>query len=98
MAAGEARVSERREVDHGYAEPALRGAFDEPAIRRDEGGVFVLGKREIDTVVHRVVPQAVPLGCREGLERPAVANLGNVHVVAKGQLRILVSAVQRGGD
>ena len=34
----------------------------------------------------RGIPQEIALGRREGLERPSVANLDNVHVVPKARL------------
>mgnify|MGYP001574389039 FL=1 len=37
---------------------------------------------EVTTTV-RGIPQEVPLGRREGLARPSVANVDNIHVVAK---------------
>lgn len=40
---------------------------------------------EITTTV-RGIPQEVPLGRREGLERTSVANLDNVHVVPRARL------------
>jgi len=40
---------------------------------------------EITTTV-RGIPQEVPLGRREGLERASVANLDNVHVVPRARL------------
>ena len=40
---------------------------------------------EVTTRV-RGIPQEVALGRDEGLERPSVANLDNLHVVPKGQL------------
>ena len=36
------------------------------------------------TATVRGIPKEVALGRREGLPRPSVANLDNVHVVAKG--------------
>ena len=47
---------------------------------------------EVTTTV-RGIPQEVPLGRREGLDRPSVANLDNVHVVAKARLGDLVGAI-----
>ena len=40
---------------------------------------------EVTTRV-RGIPQEVALGRDEGLDRPSVANLDNLHVVPKGQL------------
>ena len=40
---------------------------------------------EITSTV-RGIPQEVPLGEREGLSRPSVANLDNVHVIPKALL------------
>lgn len=40
---------------------------------------------EVTTTV-RGIPQEVPLGRREGLERTSVANLDNVHVVPQARL------------
>lgn len=40
---------------------------------------------EITTTI-RNIPQEVELGWREGLPRPSVANLDNLHVVAKARL------------
>lgn len=40
---------------------------------------------EVTTTI-RGIPQEVPLGRREGLGRPSVANLDNVHVVARSRL------------
>jgi mRNA-degrading endonuclease toxin of MazEF toxin-antitoxin module len=44
---------------------------------------------EITTVV-RGIPQEVLLGRREGLSRASVANLDNVHVVAKRRLTVRI--------
>ena len=40
---------------------------------------------EITTTI-RGIPQEVGVGKREGLERPSVVNLDNVHVLAKSRL------------
>ena len=40
---------------------------------------------EVTTTI-RQIPQEVPLGRREGLTRPSVANLDNLHVVARAWL------------
>jgi len=40
---------------------------------------------EITTTI-RMIPQEVGLGKREGLTRPSVVNLDNLHVVAKARL------------
>ena len=47
---------------------------------------------EITTTI-RGIPQEVPLGRREGLERPSVANLDNVHAVVKGRLGDLIGVL-----
>ena len=47
---------------------------------------------EVTTTV-RGIPQEVPLGRREGLGRPSVANLDNVHVVAKPRLGDLIGTL-----
>jgi mRNA interferase MazF len=47
---------------------------------------------EVTTTI-RGIPQEVPLGRREGLERPSVANLDNVHVVARSRLSELIGAL-----
>jgi mRNA interferase MazF len=44
---------------------------------------------EITTTV-RGIPQEVPLGRREGLDRPSVANLDNVHVVPAARVGDLI--------
>jgi mRNA interferase MazF len=44
---------------------------------------------EITTTV-RGIPQEVPLGRREGLDRPSVANLDNVHVIPTARVGDLV--------
>jgi mRNA interferase MazF len=41
---------------------------------------------EVTTTV-RGIPQEVPLGAREGLPRPCVANLDSIHVVHKPRLK-----------
>jgi mRNA interferase MazF len=50
---------------------------------------------EITTTI-RNIPQEVSLGRREGLSRPSVANLDNVHVVAKTRLRERISVLDPG--
>lgn len=50
---------------------------------------------EVTTTV-RGIPQEVPLGRREGLTRSSVANLDNVHVVAKARIGDLIGTL--GGD
>jgi mRNA interferase MazF len=45
------------------------------------------------TTTTRAIPQEVALGRREGLQRPSVANLDNVHVVAKARLGDLVGTL-----
>ncbi|MBI2206778.1 MAG: type II toxin-antitoxin system PemK/MazF family toxin [Candidatus Rokubacteria bacterium] len=47
---------------------------------------------EVTTTV-RGIPQEVPLGRREGLSRPSVANMDNVHVVAKVRIGDLLGAL-----
>ncbi len=47
---------------------------------------------EITTTI-RGIPQEVPLGEREGLGRPSVANLDNIHVVAKTRLDELIGTL-----
>ncbi len=47
---------------------------------------------EITTTI-REIPQEVQLGEREGLQRPSVANLDNVHVVAMRCLDDLIGAL-----
>ena len=47
---------------------------------------------EITTVV-RGIPQEIPLGRHEGLTRPSVANVDNVHVVAKVRLGDLLGTL-----
>ena len=47
---------------------------------------------EVTTTI-RGIPQEVPLGRREGLARPSVANLDNVHVVAKPRLGDLIGTL-----
>jgi mRNA interferase MazF len=47
---------------------------------------------EVSTTV-RGIPQEVPLGRREGLARPSVANLDNLHVVAKARLGEIVGHI-----
>ena len=44
---------------------------------------------EITTTV-RGIPQEVPLGRREGLGRPSVANLDNIHVIPTARVGDLV--------
>ena len=44
---------------------------------------------EVTTTV-RGIPQEVPLGRQEGLRRPSVANMDNIHVVPKSCLKDLV--------
>jgi mRNA-degrading endonuclease toxin of MazEF toxin-antitoxin module len=41
----------------------------------------------------RSIPQEVPLSKREGLSRPSVANLDNIHVVAKALLSDRIGAL-----
>lgn len=50
---------------------------------------------EITTVIRRI-PQEVPLGAAEGLPRSCVANLDNLHVVAKVRLKGRIGVL--GGD
>ena len=47
---------------------------------------------EITTTV-RGIPQDVPLGRREGLGRPSVANLDNIHVIPTDRLGGLVGVL-----
>ena len=47
---------------------------------------------EITTTI-RHIPQEVPLGKREGLRRASVANLDNVHVIAKAWLGARIGAL-----
>ncbi|OGQ17764.1 MAG: hypothetical protein A2138_27540 [Deltaproteobacteria bacterium RBG_16_71_12] len=47
---------------------------------------------EVTTTV-RHIPQEVALGPREGLARPCVVNLDNVHVVPKSRLRERVGVI-----
>jgi mRNA interferase MazF len=49
---------------------------------------------EVTTTV-RDIPQEVALGRREGLARPCVANLDNVHVVPKVRLGVLPARRER---
>jgi mRNA interferase MazF len=44
---------------------------------------------EITTTI-RGIPEEVRLGKREGLARPSVANLDNLHLIAKSRLRELI--------
>jgi mRNA interferase MazF len=44
---------------------------------------------EITSTV-RGIPQEVPLGRREGLDRPSVANLDNIHVIPTARVGELV--------
>lgn len=44
----------------------------------------------------RGIPEEVSLGRREGLARPSVVNLDNVHVVPKGLLRDRIGALAPG--
>ena len=44
----------------------------------------------------RSIPQEVPLGQREGSTRSSVANLDNLHIVAKRFLGNLIGKVDRG--
>jgi mRNA-degrading endonuclease toxin of MazEF toxin-antitoxin module len=50
---------------------------------------------EITSVI-RGIPQEVPLGRREGLRRACVANLDNVHVIAKQRLTRRIGVVRVG--
>jgi mRNA interferase MazF len=50
---------------------------------------------EVTTTI-RGIPQEVPLGRREGLRRPSVANLDSVHVVAKPRLGDLIGTLAAG--
>jgi mRNA interferase MazF len=50
---------------------------------------------EVTTTV-RGIPQEVPLGRRDGLERTSVANLDNVHVVPQARLGDVIGAL--GGE
>ena len=45
------------------------------------------------TTTVRGIPQEIALGRREGLTRPSVANLDNVHVVAKARIGDLLGAL-----
>ena len=47
---------------------------------------------EVTTTI-RGIPQEVSLGRREGLDRSSVANLDNVHVVARRRLGELIGAL-----
>jgi mRNA interferase MazF len=47
---------------------------------------------EITTTV-RGIPQEIPLGRREGLDRPSVANLDNVHVIPTARVSDLVGTL-----
>ena len=47
---------------------------------------------EITTTV-RDIPQEVPLGRREGLVRPSVANLDNIHVIPMDRVGELVGVL-----
>lgn len=47
---------------------------------------------EVTTTV-RGIPQEVPLGRREGLTRSSVANLDNVHVVARARIGDLIGTL-----
>lgn len=47
---------------------------------------------EITTTI-RAIPQEVSLGRREGMPQPSVANLDNVHEVAKSRLADCIGAV-----
>lgn len=47
---------------------------------------------EVTTTI-RGIPQEVALGRSEGLTRPCVANLDNVHVVAKARLGELIGTL-----
>jgi len=47
---------------------------------------------EVTTTV-RGIPQEVPLGRREGLARPSVANVDNIHVVAKVRIGDLLGTL-----
>ncbi len=47
---------------------------------------------EVTTTI-REIPQEVHVGEQEGLQRPSVANLDNVHVVAKNRLNDLVGVL-----
>ncbi len=47
---------------------------------------------EITTTV-RGIPQEIAVGRREGLMRPSVANVDNVHVVAKSRIGDLLGAL-----
>jgi mRNA interferase MazF len=44
----------------------------------------------------RGIPQEVRLGEREGLDRPSVANLDNVHVIAANRLGDLIGYLASG--
>ena len=50
---------------------------------------------EITTTI-RAIPQEVPLGHHEGLTRPSVANLDNVHVVPKALLTRRIGTIALG--
>ena len=47
---------------------------------------------EVTTTV-RGIPQEVPLGRREGLARPSVANVDNIHVVTKVRIGDLLGTL-----
>lgn len=47
---------------------------------------------EVTTLV-RGIPQEIALGRREGLRRPSVANVDNVHVVAKVRIGDLLGTL-----
>lgn len=47
---------------------------------------------EITTTV-RGIQQEIPLGRREGLARPSVANLDSVHVIAKARIGDLIGVL-----
>lgn len=47
---------------------------------------------EVTTTI-RGIPQEVPLGRAEGVTRPSVANLDNVHVVAKARVGDLIGTL-----
>lgn len=49
---------------------------------------------EVTTTI-RGIPQEVQLGPREGLPRPSVANLDNIHVIAKALLGQLLGTLEQ---
>jgi mRNA interferase MazF len=52
---------------------------------------------EITTTV-RGIPQEVPLGKEEGLQRASVANMDNVHTVPKAYLKGLIGTLGAGRE